>query len=150
VAAAILVVEGDPTNLEGYTPGVRLEASFLEVTSCAVQLTYTDQRTVLHFVAFPLAPEAHIAQLLVRVVPRAIDSCLDSADLPCMHGGGSGGEGVGDVATEATVAVGTGEAACGLGEGESVIRQLLAQLGNLACATDDLGMCRTMADHLCA
>jgi len=126
MTAAILVVEGNAADLEGHAPSVQLEASFFEVTSCAAQLADTDQRAILHLVAFSLAPEADVTQLLVRVVPRAIDCGLDAAYLPRVHSGCCGGEGIGDMAAEAAVAVGTGEAACGLSEGVPVVRQLFA------------------------
>jgi len=125
VTAAILVVEGDMANLEGDTPCVRLEAAFLEVTSHAAQLADADQRAVLDLVPLTFAPKADIAQLLVRVVPRAVDRGFDTADLPRVHGRRCGGEGVGDVATEAAVTVSTGEAASGFCEHDPIVRQLL-------------------------
>ena len=63
-----------------------------------------------------------------------------------MHGGGGGSEGVGDVPAEASIPIGTGDAAGGIGKDESFVCELFAQLGNLTGATDDLRPRGAVAD----
>ena len=126
MAAAILVIEGDVTYLEGNAASMRLVASFLEMTSRAAQLADANQGAILDFVPFALVPQALVTQLLVRIIPWAVNRGLDTANLPHVHGGRSGGEGIGDVVAEASIPVGAGDAACGLGELESLVRELFA------------------------
>jgi len=59
--AAVLVVEGDATDLERGTLRMRLVAVLLKVTPRTAQLAYADQRAVLHLVTLPLAPKAFVA-----------------------------------------------------------------------------------------
>jgi len=61
VAAAMLVEEGDVTDLETDTARMGLEAVFLQVSVGVAQLTYADQRAVLDLVPFAFAPEAFVA-----------------------------------------------------------------------------------------
>ncbi len=110
------------------------------------QLADADQCAILHLVTFPLAPEADITQLFIRVIPRAVDCSLDAADLPRVHVGRRGGEGVRDVAAEVAIPVRTGNAAGGFGEGNPLVGELVAQFSDLARASDRLSLQGAVAD----
>ena len=126
MVAAMLVLERGATDVEGGTACVWFEAIFLQMTPSATQLADADQGTIFYLMALPLAPEADVTQLFVHVIPRAIDCGLDAADLPRVHIGGHGGEGIRDVAAEAAISVRVGDVAGGFGEGNPLVGELVA------------------------
>src|SRR5712691_11811439 len=65
--------------------------------------------------------------------------------------GGSGrGEGVGDVAAEASIGVSPSETTSGLAQLKLVISELLSEVGQLSSTASDLGTSGSIADHLSA
>ena len=108
MAAAMLVVEGDVTDLETDTPRVGLETVLLQVAACATQVANADEGAISDSVTFAFAPDAFVAQTVRRPVPWTVDRFLDAVDVPRREGRCGGGEGRRDVAAEAAVAVGSG------------------------------------------
>jgi len=53
------------------------------------------------------------------------------------------------MAAEVAIAICPGKATCGLVEDEPVVRELLTQLRDLSCPTDDLGSRGAVADDFC-
>jgi len=145
---AVLMFKGDAACLEGDAAGMQLETLLFQMTPSAAQLADMYQRAVLDLVPTALAPQAFVAQLLIRVVPQAVNCGFDVADLLYMHVRHRGGEGVCDVVAETAITVGVGEALHQMGKVEPFIRELFPQICNLTCVTDDFSPLRTVADHL--
>ena len=112
----------------------------------AAQVTDVDEGTVLNLMSLVLTLEALVAKLVVRPIPRTVDSFLNARNVAHVKGGCGGCEGAGDVATEATIGICVGKVVCGLGESEPLICELFSQLSNLARTADDLGVGGTVVD----
>src|SRR5260221_10822438 len=147
--AAILMSEGDLTRLEGDAANVRLVAIFLEVPTAVAQLTDTEEGAELNAMPFAHAPSALVAQPLVRPVPWTVDGLLDPSDVARVEGRCGGGEGVGDMAAEASVGVCPSEVASGLPQTEAIVSELFSEVGQLPSATSDLGARGPVADDFC-
>jgi len=93
-------------------------------------------------------PETLVAGLVIRPRPRAIDDFLHAHDVSRGECGCGRGEGIGNVPTEAVIAVGPGEMACQLVERESIISELFPQVCDLTSTADYFCMESTMADDL--
>ena len=111
MTVAILVVQGNTTDLKADTAGVRLEAVLLQVPKGTTEVARSDERAVLYSMPLVLAPEAFIAQLVRRPVPWAVDRLLDVTNVSRVKRRGGWGEGMGDVAAEVTIAICPGETA---------------------------------------
>jgi len=90
------------------------------------EVTYTNECVVFHSVPLMLAPEALVAQLVRRPVPRAIDCYLDATNVSHVKGRCGWGKGRGDVVVEAAIGICLGKAVCGLVEDEAIICELFA------------------------
>jgi len=132
VAAVVAMDEGDTTDLDAYTTQVGLEAVLLQMSSGTAQAALVDQGAVFDFVALAPTPEAFVTQPVVRPIPWTVDGLLDATDMSRIEGGCGRGEGMGDMAAEAMVSVGAGEATCRLVEDEPVICELLTHVRNLS------------------
>src|SRR5712691_12788291 len=147
--AAILMGEGDMTRLEGDAANVRLVAIFFEMPAAVAQLTDMEEGTELNAMPLAHAPSALVAQPLVRPVPWTVDGLLDPSDVARVEGRCGSGEGVGDVAAEASVGVRPSEMASGLPQTKAIVCKLFPEVGQLSSATSDLGACGPVADDLC-
>jgi len=155
MAAAVAMDEGDATDLDAYTMRVGLEAVLLQMSSGTAQAALVDQGAVFDFVALVPTPKAFVTQPVVRPIPWTVDGLLDATDMSRIEGGCGGGEGMGDMAAEAMVSIGVGEATCRLVEDELVVRELLTHvydlsrlayyLGASSAVADDFGMERVIA-----
>jgi len=145
---AMRVKQGDATDLEADATRVGLETVLLEVAPGVAEVADAEKGTIFHLMPLSLAPGALVAHLVIRPVPWTVDGLLNAADMPRAEGGCAGGEGVGNVATEAAIGVCPHETMRGLIEGVAVIRQLLTEVRNLLHASYDLGAQGTMADDL--
>jgi len=84
---------------------VGLETVLLKVSLGVAQLAYANQCAVFHLVAFVLAPETLVAQLLVGPIPWTVNSGLDATDVARVEGQRGGGEVMRDVAAKAAIGV---------------------------------------------
>ena len=121
--------EGDAAWLEADAMEVRLEAVLLEMPATVAKLADPEEGARLDAMSFAHAPSALITQLLVRPVPRTVDGLLNASDMTGVKGGCGGGEGVSDVATEASVGVCPREATSGLPQLKAIVRELLSEVG---------------------
>src|SRR5260221_1416087 len=141
--------EGDSTRLEGDAADVRLVAIFFEMPAAVAQLTDTKEGAELNAMSLAHAPSALVAQPLVRPVPWTVDGLLDPSDVARIEGRCGRGEGVGDVAAEASVGVRPSEMASGLPQTKAIVCELFPEVGQLPSATSDLGACGPVADDFC-
>src|SRR5712691_7604753 len=144
--AAILMGEGDTTRLEGDTANVWLVAIFFEMPAAVAQLTDTEEGAELNAMPLAHAPSALVAQPLVRPVPWTVDGLLDPNDVARIEGRCGRGEGVGDVAAEASVGVRSSEMASGLPQTKAIVCKLFPEVGQLPSVMSDLGACGPVAD----
>src|SRR5260221_707747 len=133
------------TRLEGDTASVRLVAVFFEMPTAVAQLTDTEEGAGLDAMPLAHAPSALVTQPFVRPVPWTVDGLLDPSDVARIEGRCGGGEGVGDVAAEASVGVRPSEMASGLPQTKAIVFELFPEVGQLPSATSDLGACSSVA-----